>query len=64
MLRWFEHIEQIDNERVAKVVSNLGVNGYRGRGRPNRGWIVGVKEALGKRGWTLEQARVVVNHKQ
>ena len=61
VLRWFGHVERMDDERLAKMVYASGVDGRRGRGRPNRVWLDGVKEALNERGWTLEQARVTVH---
>ena len=61
VLRWFGHIERMDEGRVAKRVYESGVDGRRGRGRPNRVWMDGVKEALNGRGLTLEQARVTVH---
>ena len=61
VLRWFGHVERMNDERMAKRVYVSGVEGRQGRGRPNRVWIDGVKEALNKRGWTLEQARTTVH---
>ena len=61
VLRWYGHIERMNGEWVAKRVYDSEVGGRRGRGRPNRVWMDGVKEALNKRGWTLEQAREVVD---
>ena len=51
----------MNDERMAKRVYVSGVDGRRGRGRPSRVWMDGVKEALNKRGWTLEQARTTVH---
>ena len=42
---------------MAKRIYDSGVDGRRGRGRPNMGWMEGVKSALRNRGLTLEQAR-------
>ena len=50
----------MNDERMAKRVYVSGVDGRRGRGRPNRVWMDEVKEALNKRGWTLVQARMTV----
>ena len=61
VLRWFGHVERMNDERMAKRVYVSGVDGRRGRGRPNRVWMDGVKEALNKRGWTLEQAKTTVH---
>ena len=61
VLRWYRHVERMNDDRMAKMVHVSGVDGRRGRGRPNRVWMDGVKEALNVRGWTLEQARVNVH---
>ena len=63
VLRWFGHVERMNEERVAKRAYDSGVDGRRGRGRPNRVWMDGVKEALNERGLTLEQARVTVHER-
>ena len=57
VLRWFGHVERMDGERMAKRIYGSGVEGRRGRGRPNMGWMEGVKSALRNRGLSLEQAR-------
>ena len=36
VLRWFGHVERMDDERMAKRVYDSGVQGRRGRGRPTR----------------------------
>ena len=43
VLRWFGHVERIDNERLMKEVMNAKVDGRRARGRPRFGWMDGVK---------------------
>ena len=63
MLRWFIHVDRIEDERMVKRVSDSGAKGRRGRGRPTRVWMDGVKEALTYRRLTLEQARVTVYDK-
>ena len=50
VLRWFGHMERMDEERVAKRVMRSEVEGNRGRGRPNLGWMNGVMRALRERG--------------
>ena len=47
-------------ERMAKRIYDAEVIGRRGRGRPTRVWIDGVKDFFRGRGLTLEQARVSV----
>ena len=57
VLRWFGHVERIDEYRMARRVLMAKVSGGRVRGRPGLGWIDGVKVALGNRGMTVEAAR-------
>ena len=57
VLRWFGHVERMDEYRIARKVLMAEVSGGRVRGRPRFGWMDGVKEALGNRGMTVEAAR-------
>ena len=53
VLRWFEHVERMDQHRMARRVFMTEVSGGRVRGRPRLGWMDGVKVALGNRGMTV-----------
>ena len=55
VLRWFGHVERMDESRMARSVLMAEVSGGRVRGRPRLGWMDGVKVALGNRGmrWRL-----------
>ena len=57
VLRWFGHVERVDEYRMARRVLMAEVSVGRVRGRPRLGWIDGVKVALGNRGMTVEAAR-------
>ena len=57
VLRWFGHVEKMDECRMARRVLMAEVSGGRVRGRPRLGWMDGVKVALGNRGMTVEAAR-------
>ena len=57
VLRWFGHVERMDEYRMARRVLMAEVSGGRVRGRPRLGWMDGAKVALGKRGITVEAAR-------
>ena len=46
VLRWFNHEEKMDNERLLKKVMNVKVDRKSTRGRPRFGWMDGVKRAL------------------
>ena len=53
----------MSGERLAKRVYESKVEGVRGRGRPPKGWLSGVRDAVEKRGMTVENARVVCQNK-
>ena len=57
VLRWFGHVQRMDEYSMARRVSMAEVSGGRVRGRPRLGWMDGVKVALGNRGMTVEAAR-------
>ena len=57
VLRWFGHVERMDDYRMARRVLIAEVSGGRVRGRPRLGWMDGMKVALGNRGMTVEAAR-------
>ena len=56
-LRWFWHVERMDDYCMARRVLMAKVSGGRVRGRPRLGWMDGVKAALGNRGMTVEAAQ-------
>ena len=56
-MRWFGHVERMDDYRMARRVLMAEVSGRRVRGRPRLDWMDGVKVALGNRGMTVEAAR-------
>ena len=57
VLRWFGHVERMNEYRMARRVLMVEVNGGRVRGKPRLGWMDGVKVAFGNRGMTVEAAR-------
>ena len=58
VLRWFGHVERMDEYRMARRVSMAEVSGWRVRGRPRLCWMDGVKAmALSSRERTVEAAR-------
>ena len=46
VLRWFGHVERMNEIRLARRVMMAEVSGGRVRGRPRFGWMEGVKVAL------------------
>ncbi len=61
VLRWSGHVERIEEECLVKKITISDVRGVRPRGRPRMGWMDSVKRALGARGMSVEQGRVVVH---
>ena len=57
VLRWFGHVERMDEYRLARRVLMAEVSGGRVRWRPRFGWMDSVKVALGIRGMTVEAVR-------
>ena len=57
VLRWFGHVERMDNERLTKRVTNSKVDGRNVRGRPRFGWMDGVKKAVSERGIDVREAK-------
>ena len=57
VLRWFGHLQRIDEYRMASRVLMAVVSGWRVRGRQRLGWMDGVEVALTSRGMTVEDAR-------
>ena len=53
VLRWFLHVERMDQYRMARRVLMVEVSG----GRPRLGWMDGVKMALGNREMMVEAVR-------
>ena len=60
VLRWFGHVERMGEERLARRVYDSDVRGLRGRGRPRKCWIDGVREVLERKGLDIQEARVCV----
>ena len=57
VLRWFGHVERMENERLPKMLVNARVDGRSVRGRPRYGWIDGVKRALRDRRMDVREAK-------
>ena len=60
VLRWFGHVERMEEYRIARRVLMAEVSGGPVRGRPKLGWMDGVKVALGNRGMPVEAERQCV----
>ena len=64
VLRWFRHVERMDEYLMARRVLMAEVTGGRVRGRQRLGWMDGVKVALGNRGMTVEAVRQCANDRK
>ena len=53
-MKWFGHVERMDENRMARMVLMPEVSGMPVEGRPRFGWMDGVKVAMGNRGMTVE----------
>ena len=58
-LRWFGHMERMEEGRLVKDVMDAGVTGNRTRGRPRFTWGDGIKRALDAKGMEMGRARVL-----
>src|SRR5215469_2555281 len=50
VLKWYEHVMRGGEDSLVGRVTVRSVEGNRGRGRPKRRWMDGVREALERRG--------------
>ena len=57
VLRWFGHVERIDEHRMGRRVLMAEASGEWVRGRPRLVWMDGVRVALDNRVITVEAAR-------
>ena len=57
VLRWFGHVERMDEFRMSRRVLMAEVSGGQVRGRPWLGWMYGMNVASGNRGMTVEAVR-------
>ena len=58
VLRWFGHVEKMDDYRMVRRVLMAEVSGGRVRGRPRLGWMDGVKVSYAKA--TLDKKSCVI----
>ena len=60
VLRWFSHVERMENDRITKRVYVGESAGSRSVGRLRKRWIETVKDCLKKRGMDVRKARRMV----
>ena len=55
VLRWFQHVERMDEYPMARRVLMAEVSGGLVQGRLRLGWMDGVKVAFGNKGMMVDQ---------
>ena len=61
VFRWFDHVERMENDRIAKIVYVGECAGSCSVGRPRKRWIGALKTCLKKVGLDIRQARMIVH---
>ena len=61
MLRWFEHMERMEDDQLVKRIVGSDVRVVRLKGGIKTGWMEGMKRALNERGMSVEQGRMIVS---
>ena len=64
VVRWFGHIERVEEARLVEKIYRFEVEGNRGRGRSRKKWINGVKSCLSDRGLTIPVAKDCVKDRE
>jgi hypothetical protein len=57
MLRWYGHLVRMEEDRKPRQILEARIEGKRGRGKPRKVWMDDIKEAAGRRGKTIQEAR-------
>ena len=58
VLRWFGHVERMNEERMVKRVMNSSMSVRRPRERPKFAWMNGMKRAANAIGMTIDAISV------
>ena len=61
VLRWFGHVERMDEERLMRRVYQSDGEGTKRRGRPRKGWLDGVLNVLNEKVLNIQRARECVH---
>jgi hypothetical protein len=56
-LRWCGHLVRMAEDRKQRQILEARREGKRGRGRPRKVWMDDIKEAAGRRGKIIQEAR-------
>ena len=63
-LRWFGHVERMDEGRMVKRITGSRTRGVRKRGKPRMTWGEGIRNSLRERGVEVEQGRVIARDRR
>ena len=63
LLRWFGHMERMDESRLVKRMHSSECEGSKPVGRPKKRWIESVTKCLRERNVDLEEARGMVSNR-
>ena len=64
VLRRFGHVERMEGERLVKKIYRAEVESNRGRGRPRRRWMDGVKGCLNDRELSIPEAKKCIKDRR
>ena len=63
-IKWFGHLLRMSPSQPASRAYNTKYSGYKGRGRPRKRWIEGVKETLKNYNIPVERASELAYHRK
>ena len=63
-MRWYGHVNRMDEQRPAKIYMKWKPHGTRPVGRPRKRWMDGVKDAAENRGATVEEIEVLCQDRE
>ena len=60
MLRWFGHMERMEDDWLVKRVVGSNVKGMKLRERPQTEWMNVVKRLFNEKGMSMEKGKIIV----
>jgi hypothetical protein len=62
--RWYGQLVRMAEDRKPRQILEARIKGKRGRGRPRKVWMDDIKEAVGRRGKTIQEVRSMATTRQ